>query len=304
MAPRSLWTGSISFGLVNIPIRLYAATESHQIAFHQIEAKTGKRIHYKRVAEGSDREVSYDDIIDGYELDNGRIVSLTDEELAAAEPKKTRTLELEEFVALGDIDPLVWNHTYYVGPDETEGARKAYAVLRDAMTDLARVGVGRFVMRSKEYLATLRPLGPALALETMFFADEVRDIGDVPGIADAKKVAVNARERAMAKQLVESLSGRWEHGKWHDEHRERVMELIKRKSKGAAIPAAPQEPAGAEVVDLMEALKASLGRGASKPDADKKPSAPARGRTGSTSRTAAKPGRRTTRRSRPTRAAG
>lgn len=252
---RAIWSGSISFGLVNIPVRLFTATESHQLDLHQFDAKTHKRIRYRRVIEGTNREVAYDQIVDGYAVDKGKIVLLTDEEMAAAAPKQSHTLELEQFVPLQAIDPITWNHTYYVGPDGA-AAHKAYAVLRDAMKEAERVGIGRFVLRSKEYLATLRPFGRGLALETMFFADEIRDIADVPGAE--VRAAATARELEIARKLIESLSGSWDHTKYQDSYRDQLLALVKKKAKGETIDVETPEEPGAPVIDLMEALKRSL----------------------------------------------
>jgi len=272
---RSIWTGAISFGLVNIPVRLYSATVSHDVAFHQFEEKTGRRIHYKRVAEGNGREVPFDKIVKGYEVKKGKVVLIEPDELEAIEPKKTRTIELEQFVDLHEIDPIYWDQTYYLGPDTSPGARKSYELLRRAMADSGRVGVGRFVMRTKEYLTTIRPLGPGLVLETMFFPDEIRDFDDVVGPG---KTSVAPRELEMAKQLIRSLEDRWEPRKLKDTYRDRVMDLIQKKARGEEIvqQAAP-EPEG-RVVDLMAALKASLGerKGA--------PATPRRARARSTTR--------------------
>lgn len=285
---RALWSGSISFGLVNIPIRLFAATESHQLDMHQFDAKTRKRVRYRRVVEGTDREVPYEQIVDGYEVSKGKIVLLSDEEMAAAAPKQSHTLELEQFVPLQAIDPIAWAHTYYVGPDGTS-AHKAYAVLRDAMKKSERVGIGRFVLRSKEYLATLRPYERGLALETMFFADEIRDLADVPG-ADVR-VTASARELDIAQKLIESLSGPWEHAKYEDTYRDRVLELVKRKAKGETIDVEAPEEAGAPVIDLMEALKRSLaGGGAEQKPARAKTAGKARGSAEPAAKTAARRG--------------
>lgn len=258
---RALWTGSISFGLVNIPIHLYAATDSHQLEFHQFDSKSGKRVRYRRVVEGTDDEVPYQQIIDGYEVEKGKFVTLSDEEMASAAPKQSRTLDLEEFVPLEAIDPIAWNHTYFVGP-AGEGASKAFAVLRDSMKQMDRVGVGRFVMRSKQYLATLRPYAGGLVLETMFFADEIRDLAEVPGATS--HASVSAREVDMAKQLIDSLSSRWRHDKYKDTHRDGLLALIKQKAKGQVIDVgAPESEGSGKIVDLMDALKRSLGRGES-----------------------------------------
>lgn len=255
---RAIWTGSISFGLVNIPVRLYSATVSHDVAFHQFEEKTGRRIRIKRVAEHSGREVPYQKIVKGYEVSRGKVVLIDPEELETLEPRKTRTIEVVQFVALAEIDPIFFERTYYLGPENHAGARKSYELLRKSMADSGRVGVGRFVMRTKEYLTTIRPLGSGLALETMYFPDEIRDLGEVIGPA-ARKVAVGARELQMARQLIDSLEEKWDPRKFEDTYRDRVLALIHKKARGEEIATreAP-EPEG-EVVDLMEALKASLG---------------------------------------------
>jgi DNA end-binding protein Ku len=254
---RAIWTGSISFGLVNIPVRLYSATVSHDVAFHQVEEKTGQRIHLRRVAERSGREVPYSKIVKGYEVSKGKVVLIEPKELAALEPRKTRTIELEQFVDMHEIDPIFWDRTYYLGPEDKEGTRKSYELLRRAMAETGRVGVGRFVMRTKEYLTTIRPLGPGLALETMFFPDEIRDQSEVLG--PARKISVSPRELEMAGQLIKSLEDSWNPRKFKDDYRDRVLDLIRKKGRGEqVVQEAPPQPKG-EVIDLMEALKASLG---------------------------------------------
>jgi DNA end-binding protein Ku len=254
---RAVWTGAISFGLVNIPVRLYTATRSHDIAFHQVEEKTGKRIHYKRLAEGSNREVPFQRIAKGYELSKGKTVLIEPEELEAIEPRKTHTIDIEEFVELHQIDPLYWDQTYYVGPDERAGAPKSYALMRRAMEEAGRVAIGRFVMRTKEYLVTVRPLGPGLALETMFYADEIRDLDELLPAA-ARKAATSPKELALARQLIDSLAGDWEPRRWKDSYRDRVLEVIRKKARGQEIPHEVPEEQPEQVVDLMAALKASL----------------------------------------------
>lgn len=253
--PRPIWTGSISFGLVNIPIKLYSATESHRVAFHEYEEGTGQRIRHKRVAEKSGREVPYEKIVKGFTLSKGKVVVLTDEELGAAEPHKSRTIDIEQFVELDEIDPIVWDASYYVGPDG-EGAARAYALMRQAMEDRKRVAIGRFVMRTKEYLVCLRPFENALVMETMFFADEVRAIRDVPGVP--KNAKVGGRELTMAGQLIDGLTHPWNPDKFIDSYRERVMKLVAKKSKGQEIDLGAEEGEPAEVVDLMAALQATL----------------------------------------------
>jgi DNA end-binding protein Ku len=256
---RAIWSGSISFGLVNIPVRLYTATASHDIAFHQFQARTGQRIHHKRVAERTGREVPFEDIVKGYEISKGKVVLIEPEELETLEPKKNRTIEIEQFVALQEIDPIIWDRTYYVGVDDSQGAQKSYQLLRRAMEETEKVGIGRFVMRTKEYLVTVRPFGRGLALETMFYADEIRDQEDAAGAAP--KATVSPRELTMARQLIDALSAPFDLKKFKDTYRDRVEELVKKKARGEEIvvEAPPEEPAG--VVDLMEALKASLKAG-------------------------------------------
>jgi DNA end-binding protein Ku len=253
---RSLWTGAISFGLVTIPVRLYPATVSHDVAFHQYEQKTGRRIHLKRVAENTGREVPYQKIVKGYQVSKGKVVLIEPEELEVLEPKKTRTIELEQFVDLQDIDPIYWDRAYHVGPDSHPGARKSYELLRRAMEETGRVGIGRFVMRTKEYLVTIRPLGDGLALETMFFPDEIRDQSEV--VSGGKKLAVSARELDMAKQLIASFEQKWNPKGLEDTYRDRVMELIQKKARGEEIVVEESPEPQGEVIDLMQALKASL----------------------------------------------
>lgn len=253
---RAVWTGSISFGLVNVPVALYSATESRQVHFHQVDKRSGERIRYRRVTAESEREVDYDDILKGYELDDGRVITITPDELKAAEPEKTSTIDIEDFVEIDDIDPIYWNNTYFLAPASQKGATKPYALLARAMRETGKVAVGRFVLRSKEYLVTIRPIGDGmLALETMYFADEVRgaeDVGDIPSAAD-----VNEREVAMARQLVEALTSEFDPERYEDTYRERVLELIQRKAEGEEIRLEPP-PERPQVIDLMQALQASM----------------------------------------------
>jgi DNA end-binding protein Ku len=252
---RAIWTGSISFGLVNIPIRLYPATATHDIAFHQFHARTGQRIHHKRVAE-SGREVPYEQIVKGYEVSKGKVVLIEPEELAALEPRKSRTIEIEQFVQLSEIDPILWDKTYYVGSDASAGAQKSYELLRRSMEEAEKVGIGRFVMRTKEYLVTVRPFGRGLALETMFYADEIRDQSEAAGAPG--RATSSPREVAMAKQLIDAMSAPFDLKKFKDTYRDRVEELVKRKARGEEIVVEepPEQPEG--VINLMDALKASL----------------------------------------------
>ncbi len=252
---RAMWSGAISFGLVTIPVKLFSATSSHSVDFHQFEKGTGERIRYKRVAEKSGKEVEYPDIVKGHEVDDGRYVIVTPEELAAVEPTKSRTIDIEDFVDLDEIDPIYWNNTYYLAPAEDVGAEKPYALLMQAMKQSKKVAIARFVMREKQYLATIRPIGNMLGLSTMYFADEVRGADDVANVPD--KVKVSDREVAMAEQLIDSLTNDWEPSKYHDTYQERVLELIERKAQGEDIVIEEEEKTP-EVIDLMEALRASV----------------------------------------------
>src|SRR4051794_9862959 len=171
---RSIWTGAIGFGLVHVPVRVYSATEDKQVHFNQLDESTGKRIHNQRVTD-SGKKVDYDDVVKGYEISKGKYVTLTDEELAAAEPGRSKTIEIEDIVDLAEIDPIFYNKTYYVFPDDRADAGKPFVLLRRALEDAERIAVCRFVMRDHQYLVALRPYGDVLAMETMFFPDEVRE---------------------------------------------------------------------------------------------------------------------------------
>ena len=252
---RAIWSGTISFGLVSIPVKLYSATDPKDVRFHQFEEGTGKRIRYKRVAEDTDREVDYEDIVKGYEASKDEFVIVTPEELEAAAPEKTRMIEIEDFVGLEDIDPIYYEKTYYLAPQEDSGASKPYALLLQSMERTGRVGIGRFVLRSKEYLAAVRPRDGILVLETMFFADEIRDRSEIEGVPVRSKVS--GRELDMARQLIDSLSTDWDPQKYRDTYRERVLELVEDKAKGREI-VVPERPGEGKVVDIMEALRASI----------------------------------------------
>jgi DNA end-binding protein Ku len=276
--PRPIWTGSIAFGLVNVPVKLFSATESHRLAFHELEKGTGERVRYRRVAESSGHEVPWENIEKGFEVAKDRFVVLTDEELASAAPEKTHAIDIEQFVPLADIDPLLWDQSYYAAPDGASAA-KAYVLLREAMRKDARVAVGRFVMRTKEYVVCVRPLGQALALHTMFFADEVRDVKDVVKLPPA--ATVTARELAMAGQLIATLAAPWDPRAHEDTFKERVLAVVKKKGDGQTIDTGEGAQKAPKIVDLMEALKATLAQGADgKPKASSKPKPAAVARRG------------------------
>ena len=259
---RSIWNGSISFGLVNIPINLMSATESHRVGFHELEQGTQSRIRNRRVSEASGREVPWEKIEKGFEVARGRYVVLSDDDLDAAEPRKSHTIDVERFVPLGDIDPVNWAQAYYVAPDG-QAATKAYRLLRQAMDKQGRVAIGRFVMRTKEYVVCVRPLGEILVLHTMYFPDEVRSTKEVEVPSGAR---VGKEELALAEQLITALSGPWDPSGYKDTFSERVLELVHKKDKGQEISAAtPEEKGDGKVIDLMAALKATLAQGAQRP---------------------------------------
>ncbi len=268
--PRAIWSGAISFGLVNIPVKLYSAVSRKTVRFHQIDSESGGRVRQKRVGPDGD-EVAYEQIVKGYEIGPDRYVTITPEELESLEPQKTRTIDIEDFVDLEDIDPMFYDHPYYLAPDT--GAAKAYRLLVDAMEDSAKVAIARVVLRSKEHLVAIRPRSGVLALETMLFSDEVIPPDSLDELAGDGEVATSDRELKMAKQLIDSLTSEFEPEKYRDEYRERVLELIERKAQGetVVIEAPAEEPA--KVPDLMAALEASIAsaKGQSKPKRKRAP---------------------------------
>ena len=251
--PRAIWSGSISFGLVNVPVGLYSATESKDVRFHEFEGGSGRRIRHERVAEGTDKEVDYDDIVKGYEVADDKYVMLTKEELESVEPGRSRSIDVENFVSLGEIDPVYYEKSYYLAPKA--GGEKAYALLRAAMEHSDRVAIGRFVMRSKQHLAAIRPSGPVLILETLFFGDEVRSPGDLDL---PKRATPPERELRIAEQLIDALTVDFDPSSYTDTYRDRVLDLIETKAKGEEIVAERKDKPAAPVTDLMAALEASL----------------------------------------------
>jgi DNA end-binding protein Ku len=258
LVPTSVWTGTISFGLVNVPVKLTPATKSRDVSFNQLDAATGSRIRYRRVVEQTGDEVAPDQIVKGYEIEKGRYVVVEKEELDSLAPKASHTIDIEDFVDIGDIDPIYFETPYYVMVDEK--AAKPYKLLVDAMTELGKVAIGRVVIRAKERLVAIRPVGGMLCVETMRYADEVVDPVSLGMPED--DVEISDREIAMARQLVETLSADFEASKYHDEYREQLLALIDKKAAGEVITAAAPVEASAPVIDLMAALEASLQRAA------------------------------------------
>jgi len=261
---RSIWTGAISFGLVTVPVKLYSAVNRKTVRFHQLSGKSGVRIAQKRVDPSTGDEVAYDDIVKGFELTPDRYVVVEPGELETLQPKKTKTIEIEDFVELSDIDPIYYDHPYYLAPGT--GGAKPYRLLVEAMRETDRVAVARVVIRSKEALVALRPMDDhVLGMSTMLFPDEVVDPDSIDEISATGDVEVTKRELDIAKQLVESLAGPFDPSKYHDTYRQDVLDLIERKAAGEEIavqPAAEEEDE--PVPDLMAALKASVAEAQSK----------------------------------------
>ena len=254
--PRAIWTGSLSFGLVNVPVGLFAATDDKAIHFNQFQAGTPDRIRQKRVNERTGEEVEYADVVKGYDLGGGEYVIVTPEELESVEPGRSRTIEITDFVDLEAIDPIYYKSTYYLGP-QGEQAVRPYALLREAMAESNKVAVASLVLRTKEHLVTIRPTQSVLALETMYFSDEIRDpMKEIPSIsADAD---FSDRELSTAKMLIESMASAWDPSLYEDEYRKRVEALIDEKRQGKVIVTERPETQPTKVVDLMEALQASV----------------------------------------------
>jgi DNA end-binding protein Ku len=269
---RTIWKGSLSFGLVNVPVGVYPATQDKSIHFNQFEKGTTDRIRYKKVNERTGNEVESSDIVKGFDLGGGEFVILSDDELASAEPERSRQIEITDFVDLDQIDPVFYRTTYYLAP-QGDGSDKPYALLRRAMHEARKVGIATMVMRNKEYLVAIRPEGDVLALETMFFADEVRSPQDeLPRIPDDGDLT--DREVSMAHVLIGSMESEWDPDRFHDTHREKVEALIEEKSQGKVIAVAKAAPAP-KIVDLMEALQASISASqAGRPSSDRRAGGP------------------------------
>jgi DNA end-binding protein Ku len=255
--PRSIWTGSISFGLLNVPIKLYSATSKQTIRFKELREGDGSRIRHKRVAEEDGKEVPYEKIVKGYEISPEQYVILTRDELEELDPKRTRAIEIQDFVDLDEIDPIFFDTPYYLAPDS--GAEKAYKLLVRAMEEERKVAVARFVLRNKEHLAAIRPMHGVLTMATMRFADEVVSPQDLDAVPDDADVDLDKREVEMAKRLIDSLAADFDPDKYRDEYREELLDLIERKAKGEdVVVAQSEEPTPTKAPDLMAALEESL----------------------------------------------
>ncbi len=254
--PRSIWTGSVSFGLVNVPVRLFSATQDHKVDFHQFEKGTSNRVRNQRVNEKTGDEVDYQDVVKGAEVGDGGYVMLTQEELESVEPGRSRTIDISDFVEAAEIDPIYYNKSYYLAPAD-ESAKKAYALLVKAMEKAERIGVATFVMRGKQHLAAIRPSGKVLILETMHFADEVRDPADLDNVPQQTKVA--PKDLKMAVSLVESLTTPWNPKNYKDTYTERVKKLVNaKKNDREIVQEETTEESSEQVANLLEALQASV----------------------------------------------
>jgi DNA end-binding protein Ku len=255
--PRAIWSGSISFGLLNVPVKLYSATSKQTVRFKELREGDGSRIRHKRVAEEDGKEVPYEKIVKGYEISPDQYVVLTRDELEELDPKKTRAIEIQDFVDLDEIDPIYFDQPYYLGPDA--GAEKAYSLLVKAMEDERKVAIARFVLRNKEHLAAIRPMDGVLTMATMRFADEVVKPDDLDGVLPDDEVKIDKREVEMAKKLIDSLAADFDADKYRDEYREELLDLIERKAKGEDVVVQhSEEPTPTKAPDLMAALEESL----------------------------------------------
>ncbi len=253
--PRAIWTGSLSFGLVNVPVGLFTATDDKTIHFNQFQAGTPDRVRQKRVNERTGEDVEYSEIVKGYDLGGGEYVLVTPEELESVEPGRSRTIEITDFVDLDEIDPIYYKSTYYVAPQGDQAVRP-YALLREAMEANKKVAIASVVLRTKEHLVAIRPTESVLALETMYFVDEIRD--PTKEIPIPSEITFTGRELDTAKLLVESMATHWDPTLYQDEYRKRVEKLIDEKREGKVVVTERPETQPTPVVDLMEALQASV----------------------------------------------
>lgn len=253
---RSTWSGSISFGLVNVPVKAYTAVRDHEVSFNQLEKGTGARIRYQKISDKTGKPVDSDDIEMGYETSKGRYVTFDREELDDLRPESTRAVEVTDFVALEDVDPIYYERTYWLAPDG-DAATQAYDLLRAAMEDRGRVAIGTVVMRNKEYLTAIRPLDGVLAMSTMRFADEVvakADIDELP----SRRSKPDAKALKLATQIVDSLASEWDPERYHDAYTEQLRDIIERRDAGEDVVVEEAPAQTAKVLDLMAALEASV----------------------------------------------
>jgi DNA end-binding protein Ku len=247
--PRSIWSGSISFGLVSVPVRMFTATQSKELRFHFLDRRDMSPIGYDKVSKETGKHVDPDQVIRGFEVEKGRFVELSDEDVDRLDVELTHSIDICDFVSIDEIDPLFFRKGYYLLP--ADGAEKPYSLLVKALEQTGRVAVAKVVIRDKQHLACVRPAGKTLVLETMYYADEVRQ----PEQAPAPRVS--EAEVEMAKTLIENLAVGWDPGKYRDRYRTELLDLLSKKAEGEPLPE-PQQAEGGEVVDLMEALRQSV----------------------------------------------
>jgi DNA end-binding protein Ku len=257
IAARSMWSGSISFGLVNIPVKLYTAVREHRISFHMLHDQDKVRLRRKLICPADDKEVHPEHIVKGYEIAKDQYIIVRKDELEGCAPDKTRAIEITDFVGLDEIDPIYFDRPYYIMPQA--GAAKSYALLVEAMSKSKKVGIARFVLHDKEYLTALRPVGKIICMETMHFGDEIVDSGSLGAVSDAK---VGEREMKIAQQLIDSLTTTFDADNYHDEYSDCVREMLEKKAEGEeiVIQPPPDKQKSARATDLMAALEASLAR--------------------------------------------
>jgi DNA end-binding protein Ku len=275
----TMWKGAISFGLVNIPIKLFAATENKDIKMRYLHEKCHSPVQYEKICPVCEETVDSNEIVKGYEYEPGKFVVVEKEELEELAGASDKSIEIIDFIQLEEIDPIFYNRSYFVGPGEN--GTKSFALLKQAMEDTGKIGLAKFTLRSKEHLAAVRVYKNGLVLETIFYPDEVRNIDHVPGLTD--EVSLNEKELEMAKQLIEQLTAPFEPEKYEDDYREAVLELINSKISGNEVKVAKEKPK-TNVVDLMEALQASINESKGKEASTKKVKEPA----GETAETKAK----------------
>ncbi|HEX5714023.1 MAG TPA: Ku protein [Solirubrobacterales bacterium] len=288
---RAIWSGSISFGLLNVPVKLYSAVARRNIALREIRDSDSARIKHRRVAEGTDEEVPYENIVKAFEITPGQYVPINKDEMGALAPEKTRAIDVQDFVDLEQIDPVYFDSPYYLGP--ADGAEKAYSLLAKAMESSGKVAIARFVFRNKEHLAAIRASSGVLTLTTMRFADEVVSPDELDDVLPEKAPKVNKKEQEMAEQLIDSLSTDFKPGAYRDEYREQLMALIERKAEGKEIVAPEaEEPQATKAPDLMAALEQSIaavkGDGAAKKAAPKRKAAAPAAKKGKATKAKAK----------------
>jgi DNA end-binding protein Ku len=297
---RAIWSGTISFGLLNVPVKLYSAVSRKTIRFNELRESDGSRVRHKRVAESDDKEVPYEDIVRGYEISPDRYVVFSRDELEQLNPAKTRAIEIQDFVDIEQIDPIYFDSPYYLAP--AEGAEKAYGLLVRAMEASGKAAIARFVLRNKEHLAAIRPMDGVLTLTTMRFADEVVSPQELDDVLPDSSPRVEKREREMAEKLIDSLAADFKPEKYRDEYREQLLSLIEQKAEGKQVVASEsEEPEPTKAPDLMAALEESLaavksedlgGDGAAKPKPKRKAAAKSSrssGRKSSSSSSRSKP---------------